>query len=249
MGRFGKGAFGIDPFGGGGFGSGQFGVGLQAPIGGIDVYTKLMLHFDNNLTDSEITPKTITNTGSVTFDNTPGKYKFGGFAASFNGSSQYATAADSNDWTFGSSDFTIDCWINLNSLSGQQDIVGQFADTGNWWDFYYNGADQITFAVQSSATYIGYYQSINLGLSTGTLYHIQFSRFGSTAFFFLNGVSISLTQLFAWGTLSNLAAVLRIGNVYNLVAPFNGYIDELRISNGIARNTSNFTPPSGPYTL
>jgi hypothetical protein len=29
---------------------------------------------------------------------------------------------------------------------------------------------------------------------------------------------------------------------------FNGYIDELRISKGIARWTANFTPPAAPYT-
>ncbi len=70
-----------------------------------DSYTKLMLHVDNNVTDSAA-GKTVTN-NNVTFTNSV--YKMGGYAGVFNGSNAYLSLADSDDWNFGTGNFTVDC--------------------------------------------------------------------------------------------------------------------------------------------
>jgi hypothetical protein len=62
---------------------------------------------------------------------------------------------------------------------------------------------------------------------------------------FLNGVlvntqTISITSKDA-GTTFNIGTNNNTGNY------FNGYIDEVRITKGIARYTSNFTVPSAPF--
>ncbi len=69
-----------------------------------DSYTKLMLHIDNNVTDSAA-GKTVTN-NNVAFSSSV--YKMGGYSGVFNGSNAYLFLADSDDWNFGSGDFTID---------------------------------------------------------------------------------------------------------------------------------------------
>ncbi len=69
-----------------------------------DSYTKLMLHIDNNVTDSAA-GKTVTN-NNVVFSSSA--YKMGGYAGVFNGSNAYLSLSDSDDWNFGSGDFTID---------------------------------------------------------------------------------------------------------------------------------------------
>ena len=57
---------------------------------GIDSYTKLMLHIENNVTDSAA-GKTVTN-NNVTFSNSV--YKMGGYSGVFNGSNAYLFLAD-----------------------------------------------------------------------------------------------------------------------------------------------------------
>ena len=37
-------------------------------------------------------------------------------AGEFKGSGEHLSLADSDDWNFGTGDFTIDCWIRLNAI-------------------------------------------------------------------------------------------------------------------------------------
>lgn len=219
----------------------------SASQGGIDSYTKLLLHFDNDVTDSSLNAYTVTNTGSITFTNTAGLYKFG-YAGSFNGTSKYAIVADNTDWTFGTNDFTIDLWMTIATAGGQKDIIGQYVDGNNAWALYQN-ADKILFYSIVGGVGTGYYAMTNAyGFANNTEYHIQFSRNGAGALLFVNGVSQALTTITAFGNLSDLASPLRIGNVFSGTAFFNGTMDELRISKGICRNTVDFTPPALPYS-
>ena len=96
-----------------------------------DSYTKLTLHMENNVTDSAA-GKIVTN-NNVTFSSCA--YKMGGYSGVFNGNNAYLSLADSNDWNFGSGDFTIDFWWRVNVLptEGQfKGITGQHQDANNF---------------------------------------------------------------------------------------------------------------------
>jgi hypothetical protein len=81
--------------------------------------------------------------------------------------------------------------------------------------------------------------------STGQWYHIAVVRSGSSVSFFLDGV-LQGSQSFSGSIASNTAY---IGGVSSNSADnaFKGYIDEFRITNGVARYTSNFTPPTAAF--
>ena len=87
----------------------------------LDTYTKLLLHLNNNVDDSEITPKTVTN-NNVTFSDTIKKWDYSGY---FNGTTAHLITPDSADWDFGAGDFIIEAWINLDSFSSDKTIVMQ----------------------------------------------------------------------------------------------------------------------------
>ena len=73
-----------------------------------DSYTKLMLHMEgsgNSFTDSAAS-QTVTTNGDAT--QTTAQYKWGSRSTVFDGSGDYLSLADSDDWNFGSGDFTID---------------------------------------------------------------------------------------------------------------------------------------------
>ena len=210
---------------------------------GFDSETKLLLHLNNNVTD-EI-GKTVTN-NNVTFSDTI--KKLGSHAASFNGTTSYLSVPDSDDWTFGTGDFTIDCWVRLNDNSSSQTIVQQDVDGTNFWSFEINShaANNLFFLSQSSgAGLLGFRASFSQ--SIGVWYHVAVVRSSGTMYMFVDGVSKSLTFYYGNGSenLPNLSGPLLIGD--GIYDNLDGYIDELRVSKGIARWTSDFTPPTAEY--
>ena len=65
---------------------------------------------------------------------------------------------------------------------------------------------------------------------------------------FINGISRTLTTYGVVGANSlTLAADLAIGARGNATAFSEGYISDTRISKGVARWVTNFTPPYSPY--
>lgn len=223
-------------------------MGIPFSTGGIDLYTKLMLHMNGTngsttFTDSELTPKTITVSGGTQISTT--QYKFGG-ASGYFGVAGYLSIPDSDDWYF-NANFTIDCQIRFAAASGAQTFCSQYQDVNNNWQFFFNGSVN---ALQFQHVSSGVTQCNQYAVSTWNAnqwYHVQVCKSGSTMYFFKDGILLTTTIATGWGTTSNLSALMQIG-ASNGATQFNGYMDELRISNGIARNITSFTPPVSEYT-
>jgi len=214
----------------------------------VDAETKLLLHLDNNVTDYELTPKTVTN-NNVTFSTTN---KFGTHSASFNGSTSVLSVPDSEDFNFGSGDFTMEAWVNIpsNTGSGQRVIIGHLTDASNWMGISY--IDQAGYYVFYAIMAIqGVYTVELIGTITPTLNtwnHVAFIRNGNTWTLYVNGVADGSTT--ESNVAGNFTGDFCVGaRTAGGSLPFNGLIDEIRISKGIARWTSNFTPPSSPYPI
>ncbi|MBI4115398.1 MAG: LamG domain-containing protein [Candidatus Omnitrophica bacterium] len=235
-------ATGINPTGSSGYtwrGSPDYDV--VAGAGGIDASAVLMLHANGTdasatFTDSSQTPKTLTANGNAQIDTA--QSKFGGASALFDGSGDYLSIPDSADWDFGTGDFTIDFWVRFNTVGTQVfvdrnagDIAVRRGSDGTL-KFSINGNDQIVSATWSP--------------SVNVWYHIAAVRSGTSAYLFVNGVQLGST-----GTSShNITGTtgMAVGARGDGYTPIDGWMDEVRISKGIARWTSNFTPPTGEYT-
>lgn len=207
-----------------------------------DAYTKLLLHFDGNgntFIDSSSSNKTITSYGNVTQSST--QSVFGGKSAYFDGTEDYLSVPNSEDWNF-DGDLSIDFWIRTNDKSEQGGALRRLISFGD------NSGNYIEIGVYSNA---GEIWSNGLGLANSTVlvadnqwHHIAVIRQNSSTKLFIDGnLNVSGTKS---GTIS--ASGLHIGKYFlGSLGYYNGYIDELRISKGIARWTSNFTPPTAPY--
>ena len=225
---------------------------------GIDEYAKLLLHGDGvngstTIVDSEITPKSVTAVGSAHLELNP---KIGSGCAKFNGLTSYLSIPDSADWAFGSGDFTIELCFNLATVGDSAMIYDQWVTGGG-------GNDHISLQWNANG-YLRFYNRLDAGgynvdfhapawtPVANTWYHLAVVRNGNNWYMFVDGVSQSLTLTAgSWScTLSNLSAPITIGaGVYSGVPyPINGCLDEVRISKGIARWTSSFTPSTIPYT-
>jgi len=84
--------------------------------------------------------------------------------------------------------------------------------------------------------------------SLDTWYHLALVRQGQYTSFYQDGV---LVTTFDFGTTQNLNGGtngVRLGRGWTGTSHFLGYIDEFRISKGIARWTVDFTPPAEAYS-
>jgi hypothetical protein len=83
-------------------------------------------------------------------------------------------------------------------------------------------------------------------LAVNTWYHVAFVRSGSSLYIFQNGVQAGTTgNAFA---MRDCATTLKIGYLGTGATYLNGWLDEFRISKGVARWTSNLTPSTSVYS-
>jgi len=218
----------------------------------VDPYTKLLLHMDDEgLTDSSPAPKAVTKYGNVTRSST--QSKFGGYSAYFDGSGDYLEMSDSADFAFGGVDFTIDVWACPTYWpgTGWPAIIGQRTSYSN------NNSFSIAFSCTGTSLLVQYsFNGSTITDMTGsftfslyTWYHIAFIRSATNLILCVNG-NVIKTQAIS-GSLYDSSAPIKVG-AFDGGTPwpgsyFSGYIDELRVSKGIARWTSNFTPPNQAY--
>jgi hypothetical protein len=85
------------------------------------------------------------------------------------------------------------------------------------------------------------------GVSVGTWSHIAAVRYNGVARVYTNGVSG--TPVNCSLNFSDITYPPNIGGYSHAPStePYNGYIDDLRITKGVARYTANFTPPTAPF--
>lgn len=218
-------------------------------IFGNDSYTKLLVHCNGadastSFTDVSGSAHTITANGNAQVDTA--QKKFGTGAALFGGATDYLSVPTSSDWHFGSGDFTVDFWLRFSATTDTQMIYTQ-RDTGDTQDSH-----RIFYS--SSVLYFGYSTNgsafTNLSVawtpSIDTWYHVAVTRHGNNLRFFVDGTQVGSTKTLS-ATIWNSTSTLTIGGNQDYSYSVKGWLDEFRISKGIARWTANFTPPTGEY--
>jgi len=225
-----------------------------------DADTKLLIHAESLATkdgytsdlyikDSSESNHNIFLNGDATLSST--ESKFGSKSIYFDGTGDYLTLPDSSDWAFSTGDFTVDLWVNFDSLASQRGIIGQYhtstPDDYRWQIIWYSNTVQ--FYAKDGTVMANYTFAWTPTLDT--YYHLSLVREGTSIYIFVDGVSQSLTVNTAISTtaMPDVGGDLSIGRgrsgaawIYN-----SGFNDEIRISKGIARWTANFTPPAAPY--
>jgi hypothetical protein len=163
--------------------------------------------------------------------------KFGGASALFDGSGDYLDISVSASPT-GSEAFTIEAWIYPTAVTGQDRVIFETRG-GTGFVFFINTSGYLQ-VFDSTANLLTASTAL---LVANTWQHIALSKSGSTASYYVNGISAGTYTLASHAT----ATSCRIGARNDAAAAFVGYIDDLRITRGVARYTANFTPPTTQF--
>jgi hypothetical protein len=228
-----------------------FAFGAPAPTDPDFANVSLLVHFDTG--NSTTIPDNSANayvpaSGSMSTVSTQSKFggKAGECRSGFNDCLSY-THTSALDLTTGN--FTIEVWVHFSSLTGTQTLVTKSTGTGL---YPYNIRKEVT--TNKFAAYFFNTGGSLLGPITGTTtattgvwYHIAVTRNGNTFTLWVNGVSegTPLTSSAALRTVSG--DPLWVGNYGGSSSGLIGYLDDLRITKGVARYTSTFSPPSAAF--
>jgi len=225
-----------------------------------DAYTVFLCHFDGvdgGTTFTDVSgsgtdsPHTLTANGDAQVD-TDAADPWGGNDGTLycDGTGDYVTASDSTDWDFGTGAYTIEFWVKPTSLydyariwcTDESDVTGHL--------FYLTSGGVLGCLIGDGGGWDVALTTSNT-LSTGTWYHVALVREGTGA---------NETHLYLAGNDEDQGTAADAGGdagdkfeVGRWVKPtpddyYTGYLDEFRISKGVARYTANFTPSSSPFT-
>jgi len=182
--------------------------------------------------------------------------KFGGGSMAFDGTGDRLFTRYNPNLELGSGDFTVEAWVYFSTLpSNAAAAIVSYGDSDNTprWLLYYDSrtgsANGLRFSVinGSGSAIILVEGGGTSGWAANTWYHVAVTRSGSSWKLFRDGTQTgsTLTDSDSIPTASNNGLV--VGAEPNGGIPLTGYIDDLRITKGVARYTANFTPPTQAF--
>ncbi len=233
-------------------------VTAAIPYNTDDSYTLALLHMNGSdasqvFTDEYSRTWDVNNHAQID----TAQSKFSGASGLFDGIDDGIYFADSSsvfrlDSGSNNNAWTIDFWVRFNGDPGTANVpfVQQYSSVNAYWQFILQ-SNALRFNIREGGTNtVQIDQTWNP--AGGTWAHVALVKDGANGYMtFVNGTQIGATTT---DTDSMPAFIpspqMRVGfrttgagaNEY-----LNGWIDELRISKGIARWTSNFTPPTEEY--
>ena len=213
-----------------------------APVTNI-TNTSLLLNFTNAGIYDATSKNDLETVGGAQISTAQSKW--GGSSMYFDGTGDWLKSP-ANIFIEGTEAFTVECWMNLSNVSSTKGIIV--------------GLGSNSFGLRVGQSYLGNVNGLNIVKSgvgdldycsftfaTSTWYHIAVCRSGTTIYFFVNGQQ-QTTQGSGAGSFSfTKPTSFYVGCNNDTNENFAGYIQDLRITKGYARYTTNFTAPTAAF--
>jgi len=224
----------------------------------------ILASFDGADEDTTFTAETgevATFEGNAKLDDA--QTKFGTTSLLLDGDGDYVTFPDEAGFDLDNDDFTIEAWVWLDELPSNSTtngvcICASYLNTGNQraYFFEFDTSDQLRFVWALSGTSASTRARTATNtptLATGQWYHCAVTRDGSTIRLFLDGVELTTTgDSIGTSAIFNSNQPLALGYLPLDSAPtslrfLQGRIEDFRLTLGVARYTSGFTPPAAAF--
>jgi len=197
--------------------------------------------------DSSSSPKTVTAENSAQISTAEAKFGQSLLLNTANDYANYLTTPDNVGFQFGTGAFTMEAWIYL--ISKPKNVAAVIATNtasfgaGSYY-FVVDGSNKLQFGGSGVSTLLS-----TSTISTGQWYHVAASRSGTTTRIFIDGTleDTEASDTTSYNYSTNNLLIGRNGWDSSSNQGFYGYIDEVRITKGVARYTATFTAPTAPF--
>lgn len=216
-------------------------------------HTVLLMHGES-MVDSSVVPKTVTAIGNAAVSTA--QFRFDASSYAFDGTGDAIVISPHPNFDFGEDDYTLEVWVRMNSLAVSGTVLKRASANSYYpWAIQFNsGTGRFTF----NAFQIGSPPTLLINLAAGSTvivanqwYHVAATRrFTGSSVVYSLWVDGELQDQATAGYLTpyfDAASPVVIGGSSDGGQSLNGYIDELRITRGVARYTASFTRPSLPF--
>jgi len=152
----------------------------------------------------------------------------------------------SSAFNFGTGNFTVELWAYSTANSTNRCMFALHTTGGTQYlSMQVTSSNFPKFSLGTSTNF----GTVNntFTISPNTWYHYALVRSGSAVTLYVNGTSQSTMT----SSTDIPVTPACVGRAYvdqpTLYEQFPGYIDEVRVTKGVARYTTTFTPPTGPF--
>jgi hypothetical protein len=200
--------------------------------------TSLLLNFTNAGIFDAATINDGQTVGNAQVSTT--QAKFGTTSMAFDGTGDWLTIIDKPALRFGTAAFTIEFWLYLGATGAARGLVAKGTSTTGWL-VSTDASNKVVFTYDTSTI------TSSGALSGSQWYFITVVREGTGSNqtkIYIDGVNDGTGTV---NTNFNQTSIAYVGANRTGGDALNGYIDELRITNGVARYTGNFTPPTAAF--
>jgi hypothetical protein len=184
-------------------------------------------------TNLQLVGNTTGSTTQVKFADTKSMY--------FDGSGDYIKTSASKDYDL-PTDFTIEAWIYPTALSSNRLIVDTYSasQAGSYQLYWRSTGGSLAFYTQADGVILQ--DSSGSNIQVNTWHHVAVTRSGSTFRMFVDGTQVNSTT-FTRDLTHGIPVAIGYQQATN-TNYFAGYMQDVRITKGLARYTANFTPPT-----
>jgi hypothetical protein len=189
---------------------------------------------DTTITDNSSNPKIITVADNAQISTSQSKF---GSSSIYLPSASISTPS-SSDFAFGTGDFTVEFWWHVITFPTQEARLVNFGGTPNSFINLTYGFSSNTFTLvnESVAHVLTTAQSVSLN----QWHHIAYTRSSNTLYLFFNGALLGSAGVGGISTPSTSVT-------FSSGPGGSSYFDEIRITKGVARYTSAFSPPTAVF--
>jgi hypothetical protein len=212
--------------------------------------TKLLLSATNSGIFDSTAKNVLETVGNAQVSTTVAKW--GTTSMYFDGTGDCLVIPNTPLLQMGSSDFTMEAWIYPTATTNQT-IFAHEASGVLGFQFALSATTlKLEIALSSNGTSYGTVVTSTSAVTVNQWSHVAVVRSGSGSgniTLYINGVKDATTGTFA-GTMNAPATTFQVGCRYasGVTQPFNGYIDDARITK-YARYSANFTAPTAAFAL